>query len=91
MAPTVSSTGTCGVDPTEAVDVYVIGAEAPQGIGQKVADRHRPAVDTDEGVVGPAQRSELHADHDAVPIPTTQRLADEQLIVPHAVVVAGVE
>jgi hypothetical protein len=38
-----------------------------------------------------AQRADLHADHHRVPVPATQRLTDEELVVAHAVVVAGVE
>jgi hypothetical protein len=45
----------------------------------------------DEGIVGSAQCSKLHTDDCAVPVPATQRLPDQQLIVPHAVVIAGVE
>jgi hypothetical protein len=40
---------------------------------------------------GGAQCSKLHTDDYAVPVSAAQRLPDQQLIVPHAVVIAGVE
>jgi len=78
-----------GVHPAETVDVNMIGPEALEAVGEEVADRHRPAVDPDVGQVGAAQGAELHAQHHLVPVP--QRLADKELVVAHAVVVAGVE
>ncbi len=40
---------------------------------------------------GPAQDAELHADHDLVAVPAAECFAQQQLVVPHAVEVAGVE
>ena len=79
------------VHAAEAVDVDVIGAQALQGVGQEVPYRHRPSVDADEGIVEGAQGAELDAEDHAVAVPAPQRLADEQLVVAHAVVVAGIE
>src|SRR4029453_17090191 len=77
------------VHPAKAIDVDVIGAEPAQGIGQEIPDRHWSAVDADEGIVGSAKCSKLHTDDYAVPVPAAQRVPNEQLIVPHAVVIAG--
>jgi hypothetical protein len=40
---------------------------------------------------GARSAPKLHTDDCAVPVPAAQRLPDQQLIVPHAVVIAGVE
>ena len=52
------------VEPGEAVDVDVVGAEPAQGVGQGVLHRGRAAVDAEPAAVGAAQGAELHADRD---------------------------
>ena len=47
MAPTVSSIGTCRVDPSRPVDVDMVSAQALQAVGQEVLDRRRPAVEAE--------------------------------------------
>ena len=90
IAPTVSSIGHGGIEAAGTIDVDVIHAEPRQRVRQEVLHRGRPRVDAEPAAVRAAQRAELHREQRLVAaIP--QRPADQQLVVPGAVVVAGVE
>ena len=91
MAPTVSSIGTAGSTARRLVEIDIVGAEPPQRVGQEVLHRRGPAIEPDELALGRAQRAELHGDEHILPPPPPQRLADQHLIVPAAVEIAGVE
>ena len=83
--------GDRGIDATEPVDVDVVGAQALQRVRECVLHGDRPPVDPEEGVVRRSESAELHADHDVVATPTAQGVPDQELVVAHAVVVAGVQ
>ena len=79
------------IHPGRAVDVDVVGAEPAQAVGEEVADRGRPPVGTRPGAGRIAQGAELHAEDHLVAAAPAQRLVQQQLVVAHAVEVAGVE
>src|SRR5690606_10955593 len=83
--------GHAGVEAGGTVDVDVVGAEPPQAVGEEVLDGGGAGVVAEPGAVGAAQRAELDADHDAVAVGAAQGVAQQQLVVAHAVEVAGVE
>ncbi len=80
-----------GVQPGGAVDVDVVGAQAAQGVGEGGLDRRRAGVVAEPLAVRAALGAELHADPDVLAVAAAQRLVDQQLVVAHAVEVAGVE
>ena len=91
IAPIVSSIGTVGIEPRRAVDVDIVDAEAAERIGEEVLHRERPRIVARPVPGRIAQRAELDADDDAVAVAPGKRLADQHLVVAHAVEVAGVE
>ena len=86
----VSSIGYFRIETTWAVDVDMIDAESPEGVGEEVLHGRRLRIDTVPTAVRPAQGPKLDREHRLV-TSIAQRSADEQLIVPGTVVVAGVE
>jgi hypothetical protein len=83
--------GDLGIDPRRPVDVDVVGAEAAQGVGEVALHRLRAGVVAEPRAARVALRAELDADDGAVARAAGERAADEQLVVAHAVEVAGVE
>jgi hypothetical protein len=83
--------GHCGIEPGRTVDVQVVGADPAQRVGQEVLDGDRAGVHAVPATGGIPQDAELDADRHLVPAAPAQRVAEEQLVVPHAVEVAGVE
>ena len=73
------------------VDVHVVGAEAPEGVGQEVLDGHRTGVHAVPSAPGIAQDAELHADLGVLAPAAADRLAQQHFVVAHAVEVAGVQ
>jgi hypothetical protein len=73
------------------VDVDVGGAEPAKRVGEEVLHRGRAQVVADDAPVGSSQEPELHAHHGLLAVASSQRFAQQQLVVAHAVVVAGVE
>ncbi len=83
-----------GVGAGDAVDVDVVDAQALQGVRGEVAHRGRAAVDRAPAAVRVTHRAELDAGQGLFAQAGgggAQCLADQQLVVPHAVEVAGVE
>ena len=80
-----------GVDASEPVDVDVVGAEPRERVGEEGLDGRGSAVDADPAPGGVAQGAELDADRDLIAVAIAQRLAYQQFVVAHAVVVAAVE
>jgi hypothetical protein len=80
-----------GVDPTDPVDVQVVGPQPAEGVRERALHGRWAAVDPDHLAVGSTQEPELHADRDLFAVATPHRPADQQLVVPGPVVVAGVE
>ena len=91
IAPTVSSIGTAGIEPRRLIEVDVIRAEPLQRIRERRLHRRGPRVEAEEVTARIALRAELHLDERALAPPAFQRLAQQQLVVPHAVEIAGVE
>jgi hypothetical protein len=83
--------GHLGVEPGRAVDVDVVGAQALQRVGQGRLHCGRARVVTQPAAVGAALRAEFHAELVAVARACGQRLAQQHLVVAHAVEIAGVE
>src|SRR6266542_1237967 len=71
-------------------DVDVIHAEARQRVRQKVLQRCGARVHTEPASVRSAQGAELHREH-GLAMAIAHRAADQQFVVPGAVVVAGVK
>jgi hypothetical protein len=80
-----------GVQARGAVDVDVVDAEAGQRVGQRGLDRRWAGVVAQPRHVRPPLGAELHAEQVVVARPVADGLGDEQLVMPHAVEVAGVE
>ena len=80
-----------GEDAAGPVDVDVVGAEPAKRVGEEVLHRRRAQVVADDAAVGPAHEPELDAEHDLLAIAAAERVANQQLVVPHPVVVARVE
>ena len=78
------------VEARGAVDVDDVDAEALQRVGGEVLHRGGAAIDAEPRAVRAAQRAELHGDLHLVAA-ARDGAADEQLVVAHAVEVAGVE
>jgi hypothetical protein len=87
----VSSTGTVRIEPGRAIDVDVIQPEPLQRVGQECRHRSGSRIIARPAARRIAQRAELRADLEAVARHAPQRLADQHLVVAHAVEVAGVE
>jgi hypothetical protein len=79
------------IEARRLVEVDVVGAEALERVRQRGLDRGRAAVEAEVGAVRAALGAELHLDEDLRAIAALQRLAQEQLVVPHAVEVSGVK
>ena len=80
------------VQPGRLVQVDVVGAEPGQRVGQRVLRHGRAGVVPDEGARRVPLPAELHLDEHALPAdPAAQRVAQQQLVVAHAVEVAGVQ
>ena len=69
----------------------MVGSQAPEGIGERGLDRRWTCVVAQPAAVGGALGAELDADQHVVVHPARERLGDQQLVVAHAVEVAGVE
>jgi hypothetical protein len=80
-----------GIDSSKTIDVDPIGSKPAQGVSGKGLDGGRAAVHAQPVSLRIAQRTALHADNDLLSVPSSQRVAEQQLVVPHAVVVACVE
>jgi len=81
----------CRIPPRRLVEIDVVGAQPPQGVGEKVLHRARATVVAEKLEIGGAQRAELDREKDALALAALERLADQHLIVARAVEVAGVE
>jgi hypothetical protein len=79
------------IEARRPVDVDMIETEALQRIGEKIPHRRRPRVVAQPAAGGITQRAELDADEKAVALHALQRLADQHLIMAHAVEIAGVD
>jgi hypothetical protein len=86
----VSSIGHVRVEPGGAVDVDVVEAQALQAIGGRGLHGGGTRVIADPGAVRPALGAELDADDGGVAA-ALQGLADQHLVVAHAVEIAGVD
>jgi hypothetical protein len=73
------------------VDVDVVGVEPLQGVRERGLDRRGPGVIAEPCARGVALGAELDADSDVFAVDAPERVADQQLVVAHAVEVAGVE
>ena len=92
MAPTVSSIGTDRIEPRRPIDVDCLDAEPLQRVGEKILHRGGAAVHSRRTpIAGSRSAAELDADLQIVAIAPGERLADQHLIVAHAVEIAGVE
>jgi hypothetical protein len=80
-----------GEDTARPVDVDVVGAQPPERVGEEVLDRWRAQVVSDDRPVRPAHEPELDTDYGSLAVTALQRPANQQLVVPGGVVVAGVE
>ena len=80
-----------GIEARRTVDVDVVDAEAREAVGEEVLRRGGAGVVAEIGAVGPAQAAELHAEQGPVAAGPGQRLADEELVLPHRIEVAGVD
>src|SRR5574342_1417664 len=80
-----------GVDTSKPVNINIVCPEPAQRIGEKVFDRDRAPVDSSPSAGGIAQRAELDTQYGLLAVAASQSLAQQQLIVAHAVVIAGVE
>jgi hypothetical protein len=80
-----------GVEAGGAVDVDMVHPQPRERIGQRGLHRRRAGVVADPLAGGVALGAELHADLHAVARNTAQRLADQHLIMAHAVEVAGIQ
>ena len=74
-----------------AIDVDMVDAEPLQGIGEEALDGLGPRVNAQPAAGGIAQSAELHADQRLFALAASQRLADQHLVVAHAVEVAGID
>ena len=74
-----------------AVDVDVVDPEAGERVGGRGLYRRRARVVAEPGGVRPALGAELDAQQVALARAPADRLGDQQLVVAHAVEVAGVE
>src|SRR5574341_783166 len=79
------------VDAPKAVNVNIVRPEPAQRIGEKVLDRDRAPIDSCPKAGGIAQRAELDTEYGLLAVAASQSLAQQQFIVAHAVVIAGVE
>jgi hypothetical protein len=80
-----------GIEARGPVDVDRLDAEPLQRIGEKILDGRWTAVIAEEVSLDVTQRAELDRDLHIAPVAGGQRLADQQLVVAHAVEIAGVE
>ena len=69
----------------------MVGAELAERLGERVLGGGRSGVDAVPGAVRATQHAVLDADHDVVAVAVAERLAEQELVVAHAVEVAGVE
>ena len=79
------------IKPRRPVDVDIVGAESAQRISQEVLHRERPPIVAQPIAADIAERAKLDADDDALALAFGKRFADQQLVVTHAVEIAGVE
>ena len=80
------------VEARGTIDVDVVDAEPLQRVGCEGLHRGRPGVEADPAGGRIAQRAELDADDRLVAmVAVGKRLADQHLVVAHAVEVAGVD
>ena len=80
-----------GIEPRRAIDVDMVRAEPFQRIGKEVTDRRRAQIDARPSAVRPAQGAELDAQDGALALAAFQRLAEQHLVMSHAIEVAGIE
>lgn len=78
-------------DASGPVDVDVIGVEAAERVGEEVLHRLGAQVVADDAAVGRPHEPELDAEHGPLAGTAAQGLAQQQLVVAHAVVVGAVE
>jgi hypothetical protein len=69
----------------------MVGAEPLQRVREEGLDGRRTCIEAEPSSLRIAQRTELDAQDHLVAIVLGERLADQELVVPHAVVVPGVE
>ena len=79
------------IEPCGTINIDCLDAEPLQRVGEKTLHRGGAAINADKAHRGIAQRAELDADLQTVPIAARERFADQHLIVAHAVEIAGVE
>jgi hypothetical protein len=80
-----------GVQARRAIDVDVLDAQPVQAVRERGLDRGRARVIAEPGAVRPSLGPELDAQQEVLPRAAADRLADQHLVVAHAVEVAGVE
>ena len=79
------------IEPRGAIDVDHLDPQPLKRVGEEVLDRCGTAVESDPTAGMVAQRVELDAKHVIVAGNALERLADQHLVVAHAVKVAGVD
>ena len=87
----VSSIGNIRVEPRGAVDVDVIDPQALQGIGEEALHGLRAGVIAEPGPARFAHGAELDADEGLIAVAALERLADQHLVMAHAVEIARIE
>ena len=79
------------IDARRLVQIHVVRTESLQRVCQKIFHRGRARVDADERAARRAHPAEFHADEIAVAWHPGQCFMEQQLVVPHAVKIPGVE
>src|SRR5215471_12628774 len=69
----------------------MVDAEPAKRISEEILHRGGPSIIAQLVAGNIAQRTELHAEYDAVAVPARKRLADQHFVMAHAVEIAGVE
>ncbi|MCY1238681.1 hypothetical protein D9M72_514330 [compost metagenome] len=80
-----------GIEPGGTIDVDMIDAKPLQRVGEKVANRLRPAIIASPVAGSVTQCAELHTQQRLVAPTALQRLADQHLVVAHTIEVTGIE
>jgi len=91
MAPTGVFDGDGRIHARRLVEIHVVRAEPLQRVGESALDGVGVGVHGEEGAVRRPARPELHGDEGALAPAAPERFAQEQLVVSHAVEVAGIE
>ena len=82
--------GHLAIQPRRAIDVDMVHTQPLEAIGDEILDRRGAGVVAQPFAGRTAQGAELDADHRLIP-PTAQGVAQEQLVVAHAIEVTGIE